>query len=377
MGYLLNEEQKSLQDMARDFAEKSIKPQAAEYDRSGEFPEELYRQAFEMGLHCLEIPEEYGGSGLDSITAAAIYEELGKADAGFATGLCAIGLALKPVMIAGTPEQKKLFADIVVPGAFAAFCLTEADAGSDAGATKTTVLREGDEYVINGAKCFITNGAVAEVYVVFATHDKSKGLKGISAFLVERRRAGITVSKEEDKMGIRLSNTCEVVLDQVRIPAGHLLGKEDEGFKIAMKTLDMSRPVAGTIAVGVAQRALDEAVKYAKERVTFGKPIGAMQAIQFMMADMDMKIEAARQLNIHALACMEAGLPFSREAAMGKCLSGDIAVEVALDAIQILGGYGYSREYPVEKLLRDAKIFQIFEGTNQIQRMVVASQLLR
>lgn len=363
--------------MARDFAEKSVKPAAAEYDRSGELPMELYKQAFQMGLHCLEIPEEFGGGGLDYITTAAICEELGKADAGFATGLCAISLALKPVLLAGTPAQKKLFADIVIPGAFAAFCLTEPGAGSDAGATQTTVVREGDEYVLSGTKCFITNGAVADVYVVFATHDKSKGLKGISAFIVERSRAGISVGKEEDKMGIRLSNTCDVVFDSVRIPADHLLGKEGEGFKIAMKTLDLARPFVGAIAVGIAQRALEESVKYSKERITFGKPIAAFQALQFMMADMDIKIEAARQLVVHALDCAKAGVPYAREAAIAKCFSGDVAVEVALDAIQILGGYGYSREYPVEKLLRDAKIFQIFEGTNQIQRVVVAGQLLK
>ncbi|MPM00146.1 Acyl-CoA dehydrogenase [bioreactor metagenome] len=377
MGYLLTEDQRSLQEMARDFAEKSVKPAAAEYDRSGELPMELYKQAFQMGLHCLELPEEFGGGGLDYITTAAICEELGKADAGFATGLCAISLALKPVLLAGTPAQKKLFADIVIPGAFAAFCLTEPGAGSDAGATQTTVVREGDEYVLSGTKCFITNGAVADVYVVFATHDKSKGLKGISAFIVERSRAGISVGKEEDKMGIRLSNTCDVVFDSVRIPADHLLGKEGEGFKIAMKTLDLARPFVGAIAVGIAQRALEESVKYSKERITFGKPIAAFQALQFMMADMDIKIEAARQLVVHALDCAKAGVPYAREAAIAKCFSGDVAVEVALDAIQILGGYGYSREYPVEKLLRDAKIFQIFEGTNQIQRVVVAGQLLK
>ncbi|QGU96585.1 acyl-CoA dehydrogenase [Clostridium bovifaecis] len=377
MGYILNEEQRELQTMVREFVTNEVKPYVAEYDKTGELPIELYKKAFEMGLHCLEIPEEFGGGGVDYMAAAAIYEEIGKVDAGFATGLCAISLALKPVLIAGTAEQKKMFADIVIPGAFAAFALTEPNAGSDAAAVGTTAVKDGDEYVINGTKCFITNGGVADVYVVFANVDKSKGLKGLSAFIVEKSRSGITVGKEEDKMGIRLSNTCDVIFENVRIPADHLLGKEGEGFKIAMKTLDLARPFVGAVAVGIAQRALEESVKYSKERITFGKPIANFQALQFMMADMDIKIEAARQTVAYVINRINSGLPYSREAAIAKCISGDIAVEVALDAIQILGGYGYSREYPVEKLLRDAKIFQIFEGTNQIQRVVIAGHLLK
>lgn len=377
MGYMLNEEQRELQTMVREFVTNEVKPYVSEYDKTGELPIELYKKAFEMGLHCLEIPEEFGGGGVDYMAAAAIYEEIGKIDAGFATGLCAISLALKPVLIAGTAEQKKMFADIVIPGAFAAFALTEPNAGSDAAAVRTTAVKDGDEYVINGTKCFITNGGVADVYVVFANVDKSKGLKGLSAFIVEKSRSGITVGKEEDKMGIRLSNTCDVIFENVRIPADHLLGKEGEGFKIAMKTLDLARPFVGAVAVGIAQRALEESVKYSKERITFGKPIANFQALQFMMADMDIKIEAARQTVAYVINRIKSGLPYSREAAIAKCISGDIAVEVALDAIQILGGYGYSREYPVEKLLRDAKIFQIFEGTNQIQRVVIAGHLLK
>lgn len=377
MGYLLNEDQKAIVTSVKEFMEKEVAPICAECDRTGELPQEAYRKAFDMGLHCMEIPEEFGGAGMNYMTVAAASEEMGKVDAGFATTMGATGLAIKPVMLAGTPAQKQMYADIVTNGKFAAFCLTEPNAGSDAGSCTTSAVRDGDEYVINGRKCFITNGGIADVYVVFATLDRSKGLKGLTAFIVERDRKGISTGKEEDKMGIRLSNTCDVIFEDVRVPVANRLGEEGEGFKIAMRTLDLSRPFIGAIAVGISQRALDEAVSYAKTRVTFGKPIAKLQAIQFMLADMDIQTEAARQSVIYCINRIMMGLPYSREAALCKCLAGDTAVKSALDAIQILGGYGYSREYPVEKLLRDAKIFQIFEGTNQIQRVVIAGQLLK
>ncbi|MDD9150305.1 MULTISPECIES: acyl-CoA dehydrogenase family protein [unclassified Sporolactobacillus] len=377
MGYILNEEQTDLVDLVKKFMNKEVEPHVAEFDITGEFPRKLYEKAFKMGLHCLEIPKEFGGGGVDYMTAAAIYEEMGKTDAGFATGLCANSLSLKPVLIAGTPEQKTLFSNIVVPGAFGAFCLTEPGAGSDAGSVKTTAVKDGNDYIINGVKCFITNGGVADVYVVFASTDKSKGVKGLTAFIVEKSRGGISVGKEENKMGIRLSNTTEVIFDNVRVPAANLLGKEGEGFKIAMKTLDLARPFVGAVAVGIAQRAIEEAVKYAKERVQFGRPLAKFQAIQFMLADMDIETEAARQTVVHVIQMILAQRPYTREASIAKCFTGDVAVKVALDAIQILGGYGYSRDCPVEKLLRDAKVFQIFEGTNQVQRIVVSGNLLR
>lgn len=376
MAYILDEMGQDLVKLAHDFAEKEIKPYAAGWDRDGIFPVETYKKAMDMGLHCLEIPEEYGGSGVDYVTVAAVLEELGKYDAGFATTIAATCLGLKSVMIAGTPEQIKFFADRVVPGGFGAFALTEAGAGSDAGACRTTAVREGDEYVINGTKCFITNGGYADTFVVYANTDPSKGLKGLSAFLVERDRPGFSVGKDEDKMGIRSSNTTDLIFENVRVPADHLLGQEGKGFGIAMKTLDLARPFIGGIAAGIAQRALDEAAAYAKTRVCFGKPIAKQEVIQFMLADMDIKIETARQMVAHALTLAIQKKPFSREAAIAKCYGGDIAVQVTDDAIQILGGYGYSREYPVEKLHRDAKIFQIFEGTNQIQRVVISGQLL-
>lgn len=380
MGYILTDEQKDMVKVAKDFAEKEVKPIAAAYDREGKLPMEAYEKAVEIGFNALEIPSEYGGAGESYYTVAAMYEEFAKVDAGFATGIAASGLALKPVLAQGTDEQKAYFASYLTGdkgNGFAAFCLTEAEAGSDAANGKTTAVKDGDEYVINGSKCFITNASLAQIYVVFAMTDKTQGTKGISAFIVERDRKGVSVSGEEDKMGIRLSDTATVNFDDVRIPADHLLGREGKGFVYAMQTLDLARPMVAAMAVGVAQRALEEATAYAKERKTFGKPIIAHQAIQFKLADMDIKTECARAAIINFLNTYYAGLPYSREAAIAKCYAGDIAVEVALDAIQILGGYGYSREYPVEKLLRDAKIMQIYEGTNEIQRMVIGGNLMR
>ena len=377
MGYIYTEDQKALVQTIKEFMEKEAKPHVAEIDESGRFPTEIYEKMFGMGLHCMGIPEQYGGGGLDLLTVLMMIEEMSKVDSGMADTIAGTELGLNSVLIAGNDEQKQMVADILIPGAHAAFALTEADAGSDAASVRTTAVKDGDEYVINGSKCFITNGGVASVYVVFAKTDKTKGVKGISAFIVERDRPGISVGKEENKMGIRASNTCEVVFEDVRIPADHLLGQEGKGFKYAMQTLDEGRLACAAMAIGVAQRALDEAVAYAKTRVTFGQPIADFQAIRFMLADMDMKVEASRQLMVHAAQLKMAGMPYSREAAIAKCVAGDTAVAVATDAIQVLGGYGYSREYPVEKLLRDAKIFQIFEGTNQIQRVVISGQLLR
>ena len=375
MGYLLNEEQRGLVAMAHDFCEKELKPFAAQWDREGIFPLETYKKAMEIGYHCLEIPEEFGGSGIDYITVTAVMEEFAN-DLGFATTLMGTTLSLKPVLMHGTPEQKKMYSEIIVGGGLGAFALTEADAGSDAAACRTTAVRDGDEYVINGTKCFITNSSYAEIFVVFASTNREAGVKGLSAFIVERDRAGFSVDKHEDKMGIRSSNTASLVLDNVRIPASHLLGKEGEGFKYAMQTLDLARPFVGASAVGLAQRCVDEAAAYANQRICFGKPIAKLQAIQFMLADMEIGVETARQMIIHTLQLAEAHMPYSREAAIAKCYAGDVAFKNASDAVQILGGYGYSREYPVEKLLRDSKILQIYEGTNQVQRVVISGQVL-
>ncbi len=376
MAYLISEEAQDLLQDVKRFCENEVVEQCKEYDRTGEFPKEIYDKAIEQGYHALEVPEEYGGPGLSRVDVAALIEQMAIADAGFATTISASGLGMKPVLIAGNEEQKKRACQLILDGGFAAFCLTEPGAGSDAGAGKTTAVLDGDEYVLNGRKCFITNGGVASFYCVTAMTDKSQGVKGISMFYVEADTPGLSTGNHEDKMGIRTSTTCDVVLEDVRVPKENLLGGEGKGFGIAMKTLDQARSWMGCVATGIAQRGINEAVAYGKERIQFGKPILKNQGLQFKLADMDMKTEVARQMVAHALTRMDMGLSFSRESAMAKCYASDIAMEVASEAIQIFGGYGYSREYPVEKLLRDAKIFQIFEGTNEVQRIVIANNLL-
>ncbi len=377
MDYLLTPEQQDLVKMIKEFGDKEIAPVILELEHKDEFPQKIYDMLREMGLNTMDIPEEYGGAGMDAVTASIVIEELSKYDAGIAIAIGANGLAYKVLSVAGNEEQKKLFCKLVAEGGFAAFCLTEPGAGSDASAVSTTAEKVGDEYVLNGGKCFITNGGTANVYTVIASTDRSKGIKGLSAFLVERDRVGVCVGKEEDKMGIRTCNTCDVIFENVHIPVTHLIGKEGDGFKISMKTLDLSRPVVAAGAVGICQAALDLSVKYAKERITFGKPIAMLQGIQFMLADMEMATDIARRYVRYACELVEKGLPHSKEAAIAKCYAGDAAMKVTTDAVQILAGYGYMREYPAEKLMRDAKIFQIFEGTNQVQRVVIAGNILR
>lgn len=377
MPYLISEEAQDLLLDIRNFCEKEVVEVCKEADRTGEFPEELYEKAKEQGYFALEVPEELGGPGLSRVDIAALFEEMAKADAGFATTISASGLGMKPVLIAGNQEQKEYIADVTFEGGLGAFCLTEPGAGSDASAGTTTAVKDGDEYVLNGRKCFITNGAVASYYCITAATDKSQGVRGLSMFLVPAGTPGLSAGKEEDKMGIRTSNTTDVVLEDCRIPASYMIGEEGKGFSIAMKTLDQARAWMGCVAVGIAQRGIDEAKKYGNERIQFGKPIVKNQALQFKLADMDIKTEAARQMVANALTRMDLGLTYNRESAIAKCFASDIAIRVAEDAIQMFGGYGYSREYPVEKLLRDAKIFQIFEGTNEVLRIVVANNLLR
>jgi butyryl-CoA dehydrogenase len=377
MGYILGKDGQAFVKTAKNFAEKELKPHVAELEKKGGFPYDIYKKAAQLGLTSLEVDEANGGPGLEYVTIGAIYEEVAKVDSGFAVNLAATSLAYKPVMLGGTPEQIKHYADIMAGNGLAAFALTEPNAGSDAGAVKTTAVKDGGDYVLNGRKCFITNGGIADVYTVFASTDPSKKLKGLTAFIVDKGTPGLSAGKEEDKMGIRLSHTADVVFENVRIPARNIVGKEGEGFKLAMLTLDLARATLAPMAVGISQRALEEATAYAKQRVQFGNPIASLQAIQFMLADMNIRTETARQMSVHALRLVDNKLPYAQEAAIAKCYAGDTAVQNALDAIQILGGYGYSREYPVEKLLRDAKIFQIFEGTNQVQRVVIAANMLR
>lgn len=376
--YLLTEEQQDLMELVRNFARREIAPYAAEWDRAGEYPAETIRKAMDMDLHLLALPEEYGGMGLDIRTISLIKEELGWADAGFAISISANMLGFMPLMVAGTEAQKKRFADIVVPGSLSAFCLTEAQGGSDAANALTTARKVGGEYVINGTKSFITNGGVAGVYLVFAMTDKSKGARGgMTAFLVERDREGISIGKEEDKMGIRSSNTTEVVFTDVRVPAENVVGREGRGFQVAMETLNRTRAGSAATAVGICQRAIDECTAYAGERVVFGRPIGKFQGVAFMLADMEIRTQAARQMMWSIAGYMDHGIYDANLASCVKTFAGDTAMQVTTDAVQIFSGYGYSREYPIEKLMRDAKIFQIFEGTNQIQRVVISGKMLK
>lgn len=376
---ILTDDQREMQQMVRKFSLKEIAPKAAEYDRAEEFPWDNVKKMAEMGLMGSPVPEVYGGAELDTVSYIITIEEISKGCA--ATGaILAVhtSAGTMPILLFGTEEQKqKYIPDLASGRKVGAFALTEPDAGSDASRVRTTAVLDGDEYVLNGSKCFISNGGTAETYTVFATVDKSKGTKGITAFIVEKGTAGFSIGKKEEKMGIRASSTTELIFENCRIPKGNQLGEIGKGFKIAMIVLDSARIGIGAQALGIAQAAYEEALNYAKIRVQFGKPIACFQAVSFMLADMAIEIEAARHLVYHAAILKDAGVPYGKEAAMAKTFASDVAVKVALDAIQIMGGYGYSREYPVERLLRDAKITQIYEGTNQIQRIVIAAHILK
>ena len=378
MDFALNEEQLELQEMVREFVEKEITPYAAEMDAENHMRDGLIDKANEMGLLNVIVPEELDGPGLDSISVATIYEELGKGCAGVATSLAANSLATVPVLLAGTDEQKKMYCDILNNGGLAAFALTEPGAGSDAGGVSTRAVHNKEEgtYTLNGTKMFITNGGLAEIFLVFANTRKTGGIRGLTAFIVPKDTPGFSVGKKENKMGIRPSNTTELVLQDVVIPESYRVGREGEGFRIAMNTLDSARPFVGAVSVGIAQAALDCAVKYAKERRQFGQPIASFQMVQGMLADMAMKVETARLMVQKACWMRDQGMEFSKEAAMAICYAADTAMLVTTDAVQVMGGYGYTKEYPVEKMMRDAKIMQIYEGTNQIQRLVIANKLL-
>lgn len=378
MNFALNEDQLELQQMVREFVEKEISPIAGELDEENATRSELFKTAEEMGLLNVIVPEEFGGPGLDSVAVAAIYEELGKGCAGVATSMAANSLATAPVLLAGNDEQKKMWCDVLNNGGLAAFALTEPGAGSDAGSVSTRAVhnKEDKTYTLNGTKAFITNGGIADIYLVFANTRKDGGIRGLTAFIVPRDTPGFKVGKKENKMGIRPSNTCELILEDVVIPEAYRVGREGQGFRIAMNTLDSARPFVGAVAVGLAQAALDEAVAYAKERHQFGQPIASFEMIQSMIADMAMKVDAARLLVYRACWLRDEGVNFTKEAAMAKCYAADVAMEVTTDAIQIMGGYGYSKDYPAEKRMRDAKIMQIYEGTNQIQRLVIANKVI-
>ena len=376
--FTLTDEQKQLRELARKFAQREIAPLAAELDREQRFSQAIVDRYFETGLLHSHVPEQYGGAGLTSLEGCLVAEELAAACGGVASYLGANNLGLTPFMIAGSPELKEELLTRHCEGPnLAAFCLTEAEAGSDVASMRSTARRVGDEYIINGTKQFITNGGVASLYAFFASENIGLGHKGISCFMVPAKTPGISHGKKEDKMGQRAADTREVCFTDVRVPARYRLGKGMDGFKIAMQTLDESRAGVAAAAVGIARAALEAAIAYSKERKQFGQPIAANQAIQFMLADMATKVEAARLLVWQAAHLHDQGLRNSKESAMAKCFAADTAMQVTTDAVQIFGGYGYMKDYPLEKYMRDAKLHQIYEGTNQIQRLVIAGQLLR
>jgi len=375
--FTLSEEQQALRDLVREFANGEIAPLAPELDREQRHSPEIVEKYFEIGFLHYAAPEEYGGAGLGTLEGCLFNEELGAVCGGVTCMLGGNTLGLTPLFLAGSEELKGELLPRHTSGPnLAAFCLTEAGAGSDAGAMRTIARRLGDEYLIDGTKSFITNGGVASLYSVFAMEDPEAGPRGISAFMVPTDLPGITIGKKEDKMGQRAADTREVGFQNVRIPARFRLGQGMDGFKIAMMTLDESRATVGAAAVGIARAAMEAATAYAKERVQFGRPIAHQQAIQFKLADMAMKVDAGRLLCWHAAWLRDNGRRNTKESAMAKCFTGDMAMEVTTEAVQILGGYGYMKDYPVEKYMRDAKLHQIYEGTNEIQRMVIARAML-
>jgi len=375
--FTLNDEQKALQDMAREFALKEMRPNAARYDAGHEFPEDVMKKAFEAGFLTCNIPVEYGGSGLGYFETAVISEELAAGCAGLFTSMMACSLALTPIILFGNEAQKKKYlTPCTQKMTFAAFGLTEREAGSDASSLKTRAQKSGSEYVINGSKCFITNGGIAGLYVEFANTDPHKGARGLSAIIVPRDTPGLVIGKEEDKMGHRASNTTEIFFEDARVPVENLVGREGLGFLVAMRTLDTTRASVGAAGVGVARAALDHAVNYAKTRLQFGKPIALLQNTAFKIAQMAMEVNAARHLVWHAAWLLDNGKPCGKESAMAKCFGADVAMRTTVEALQIFGGYGYMKDYPMEKLMRDAKLLQIYEGTNEIQRLVISREVI-
>lgn len=377
--YGFTEEQKMIKDLARQIAEEKVKPVRAEFDEKGEFPEDIIKIIAESDLFRVFVSEEYGGLGGGAFDLCLVTEELSKVCGGVAVSYAASALGALPINLFGNDEQKKKFLPDLASGKkLAAFGLTEPNAGSDAGGIETTARKEGDGYVLNGSKVFITNGGVADIYTIVAMTNKTKGARGASAFIVEKGTEGFEFGKEEEKMGIRASATRELIFDECRIPAENLLSREGMGFIVAMKTFDSSRPGIGAQAVGLAQGALDEAVQYATGRVQFGQPISSFQAIRHMIANMATKIEAARTLVYQAARVVDSGVKnVSKISAMSKLFASDVAMEVTVDAVQIFGGYGYMKEYPAEKYMRDAKITQIYEGTNQIQRNIIGLEVIK
>lgn len=378
LGFELSDEQRELKALAHKFAEQEIIPRAKEYDEKEIFPRDVCQKAFDAGLINFGVPKELGGPGLGVLDTSLIVEELNYGCAGISNAVGANDLATLPLLIAGNEEQKNTYLGALVKKlTFCAFAITEPGAGSDVAAISTTYRREGDQFVLNGTKHFISNGSVADWYVTFATSDKRLKHRGISCFVFPATVPGISRHPMHGKLGQRAADTGEIVYEDVRIPASALVGREGEGFKYAMATFDRSRPEIGAIAIGIAQRALDECLRYSRQRTAFGQPIANFQALQFMMADMAIEIEASRLLTYKAAWLVDRGQAPNPISSYSKAFSADACMRITTNAVQIFGGYGYMREYPVEKLMRDAKLLQIYEGTSQIQRVVIARDLLK
>ena len=378
LNYGLSEMALEIRSMMREFAAARVKPVRAELDEKGVFPTELLRELGKMDLMGLYIPTEYGGTFEgDSMPHIVVVEELSRICIGVSVSFAANGLGADPILLGASDEQKKKFLPPLASGEkWAAYGLTEPNAGSDAGAIRTTAVKQGDKYILNGAKQWITNGGEADIYTIFAVTDKSRGARGVSCFIVEKGTPGFSFGKKEDKLGIRCSATRELIFEDCEVPAENLIGREGTGFIWAMKTFDVSRPGIAAQAIGLAQGALDEAVAYAKVREQFGRPIIANQGLSWMLAEMATKVEAARALTYATVQTIDRGVKdISKFSAMCKMYASDIAMQVATDAVQVFGGYGYMKEYPVEKMMRDAKILQIYEGTNQIQRDIIGLAL--
>ncbi|HVA07990.1 MAG TPA: acyl-CoA dehydrogenase family protein [Acidimicrobiales bacterium] len=379
MNFALTNEQLQFRDTLRQFCEERIAPHAAEVDRAAEYPWESFKACCELELPSLGIPTAYGGAGADMVTQAIAVEELSRVCASTSLTILISKLGMLPVMNWGTEELKVRYLHRIATGETqASYCLSEADAGSDVAAMRARAVRDGDDYVLSGSKYWITNAGISDVYIVFAKTDPDAAGRGISCFLVEKEW-GVTIAKHEDKLGLRGSPTGEVVLDEVRVPATHRIGEEGQGFTIAMHTLDRSRPTIGAQAVGIAQGAIDYSASYMKQRHAFGAPIADLQGLRFMLADMATRTEAARALVYRACAMVDSDPTgeLTRFGAMAKAFASDTAMSVTVDAVQLLGGYGYTKDFPVERFLRDAKVTQIYEGTNQVQRVVIARELLK
>ncbi len=382
VSFALSDEHKEIQQLARDFARKEIAPVAEHYDKTHDYPWPVVKKAQDLGFTVMNIPEKFGGLGLTAFEECLISEELSWGCSGISTALTVNGLGMLPILIGGSDEQKTTYGERMADGALCAYCVTEPEAGSDVAGIQTTAIKDGDHYLLNGGKTFITGATNANFYTVLAyTTPESRGTKnrytGMSFFIVERDWEGVSVGKPFEKMGQHASDTAEVIFENVKVPATHLIGEEGKGFLYGMKVFDHSRPSVAAGAVGVAQRALDEAIKYAKERHSMGKPIWQHQAIGHMIADMAMQVEAARNLVWKAAWSADTGSVNSSAAAFAKAFAADMAMKVTTDAVQVFGGYGYMSEYPVEKLMRDIKIYQIYEGTSQIQRNIIVRELFR